>query len=373
MGRPGLPVGSWGRISTREEAPGKWRARCRVRDWDGQVRYLVRYGPTRTKAENALKQALTERTSVGAGGTIAPETRVHELAAAWVAEVADDEGLSRTTRARYRTVAETLVVPGLGQLRVRELNVPAVSRFIKVVTERHGVGQAKAARTVVSGMAGLAIQHGALAVNPTREVRIRTGAPAKRARALTPEEQIKLIDALRADDEARTADLPDLVEFLAGTGCRIGEACALAPSMIDLEHGVVEVAATLTDYGIERRTKTSAGWRRIAVPASLVDMIRRRLDDPELHTVEVVFPSPLGRVRNRSNTTGDLRRAFDRAGFDWVTSHTFRRTVATRLDEAGLSARQVADHLGHARPSLTMDTYMGRHVATSAAADILGQ
>jgi integrase len=30
----------------------------------------------------------------------------------------------------------------------------------------------------------------------------------------------------------------------------------------------------------------------------------------------------------------------NRAGFDWVTSHVFRKTVATRLDEAGLSARQ---------------------------------
>jgi len=55
--------------------------------------------------------------------------------------------------------------------------------------------------------------------------------------------------------------------------------------------------------------------------------------------------------------TGDLRRVFDRAGFDWVSSHTLRKTVATRLDDAGLTARQIADHLGHARPSLTQDVY----------------
>nr|WP_246405961.1 tyrosine-type recombinase/integrase [Modestobacter versicolor] len=34
----------------------------------------------------------------------------------------------------------------------------------------------------------------------------------------------------------------------------------------------------------------------------------------------------------------------------WVTSHTFRKTVATRLDEAGFTPRQVADQLGHANP-----------------------
>lgn len=36
-----------------------------------------------------------------------------------------------------------------------------------------------------------------------------------------------------------------------------------------------------------------------------------------------------------------------------VTSHTFRKTTATILDAAGLSARQIADQLGHARPSMT--------------------
>ena len=86
---------------------------------------------------------------------------------------------------------------------------------------------------------------------------------------------------------------------------------------------------------------------------------------------EVVFPSPKGLLRDPFNTDSDLRRALDRAGFDWVTSHVFRKTVATRLDEAGLSARQIADHLGHTRPSLTQDVYMGRGLASPEAATAL--
>nr|WP_246066217.1 tyrosine-type recombinase/integrase [Geodermatophilus aquaeductus] len=66
-----------------------------------------------------------------------------------------------------------------------------------------------------------------------------------------------------------------------------------------------------------------------------------------------------------------MRRALDRAGFAWVTSHVFRTTVATRLDEAGLSARQIADHLGHTRPSLTQDVYLGHGVASPEAAAAL--
>ena len=44
----------------------------------------------------------------------------------------------------------------------------------------------------------------------------------------------------------------------------------------------------------------------------------------------------------------------------WITSHAFRKTAATILDEAALSARLVEDQLGHCRPSMTQDVYMGR-------------
>jgi len=85
----------------------------------------------------------------------------------------------------------------------------------------------------------------------------------------------------------------------------------------------------------------------------------------------VIFPSPQGRLRDPNNTSGGLRQALDRAGHPWVTSHTFRRTVATRLDEAGLSARQIGDHLGHSRPSLTQDVYVSRGTASPQAAAAL--
>jgi hypothetical protein len=42
--------------------------------------------------------------------------------------------------------------------------------------------------------------------------------------------------------------------------------------------------------------------------------------------------------------------AFDAAGYEWVTSHIAgRKTVATLMDKAGLSARQAADQLGVCR------------------------
>lgn len=245
------------------------------------------------------------------------------------------------------------------QLRLRELSVPAVDRLLRVIVERNDATTAKGARSVMSGMVGMAMRHGAMTTNPTRDV-APISVKKKIVKVLTPAETERLVKKLRTDKEAKRLDLVDLVEFMLGTGVRIGEACALRVAQVDIDGGTVEISATVTDFGIEERPKTKAGWRVIAVPPNVVKILQRRMRTTKLRTEVVIFPSPIGRVRDSSNTAADLRRALDDAGFDWVSSHTFRKTVATRLDDAGLSARSIADHRGHAPPSMTQDVYMGR-------------
>jgi integrase len=63
-------------------------------------------------------------------------------------------------------------------------------------------------------------------------------------------------------------------------------------------------------------------------------------------TWNVVFPSQRGHLRDKSNTNADMREAMDPLGFEWATSHTFRKTAATLLNDGGLTIREVADQLG---------------------------
>jgi integrase len=86
-----------------------------------------------------------------------------------------------------------------------------------------------------------------------------------------------------------------------------------------------------------------------------------RLDQP-------LFPSLTGGFRDLANVRRELRDARGDAALAWITSHTFGKTAATILDEAALSARLVADQLGHSRPSMTQDVYMGRRAVDSQAA-----
>jgi integrase len=55
----------------------------------------------------------------------------------------------------------------------------------------------------------------------------------------------------------------------------------------------------------------------------------------------------------------------------WITSHNFRKTTATVLDGGDFTAREIADQLGHARPSMTQDVYMGRKVRNPRAVGAL--
>ena len=58
MGRPALPIGTFGKIKTCPTKTG-YRARCLYRDYDGKVHSVEKAGRTKAGAQAALK--LTER------------------------------------------------------------------------------------------------------------------------------------------------------------------------------------------------------------------------------------------------------------------------------------------------------------------------
>nr|MDT0666673.1 tyrosine-type recombinase/integrase [Micromonospora sp. DSM 115978] len=80
-----------------------------------------------------------------------------------------------------------------------------------------------------------------------------------------------------------------------------------------------------------------------------------------------VFSAVKGGLRDPDNTQKHLADMFAFAGLPGLTSHVFRKTVATVMDDHGLSARMAADQLGHANVSLTQNTYFGRKVRVTGA------
>ncbi|MDX3006722.1 site-specific integrase [Kribbella solani] len=382
MGRPPLPVGTYGGVDYTVMGPRKVRARARVRDYDGRTRPVTRYGPSRAAAERRLKEALRDRIGP-TGGDITADMKISRLAVLWLEEITASD-LADGSKQLYETDLNQKVVPAMGELSIRESDVPACDRFLKAVRANSGVSKARTCRTVLSLLMQLAVRHGAIKTNPVREVAKIPSDKRSKARALTVEQQGVILDKIGVDQEADLEhdDLADLAEVLDGTGMRIGEALGIRVTSFDLDAGVLEVNATvirLKKVGtvLQERPKSEAGWRVIALPPNVVAVLKRRrvaLGWPG-NELGLLFPTKSGGPRNPSNTNRDLKATLVRidSGFAWVTSHTFRKTVATRMDESGLSARAIAEHLGHSNPSMTMDVYMGRGVAVAEAATILGR
>ena len=115
------------------------------------------------------------------------------------------------------------------------------------------------------------------------------------------------------------------------------------------------------------------GQRFSAVlPRFAIDVLaaRRALPFFGEHPV-IMFPSTAGTWRDPNNFGRDWRRVRDQLGLPEVTTHSFRKSVATLIDDRGLSARIGADQLGHARPSMTQDVYMSRGKIHTQVADAL--
>jgi integrase len=377
MPRPPLPLGTYGKIKTWQEGT-TWLARAKFRDFDGIVRLVKRSGKTKAAAERELKAALADRQMPVKRAEITGQTTMDKLAELWLVEIerAVDAGTrSPGTLDAYRSIYRRHVKPAMGALRVREVDTPVVDRVLDAIKKKT-VSGARTAKIVISGMMRLAARHGAVTINPVREVGRIEGTPRHKPKSLTAEERQQWLDALRASEPARVWDLPDLSLMMLATGCRIGECLAIGWEEIDLDRATVEVCWRLvrrTGVGLLRLSSTKSGQsgeRLVPLPSWAMTMLtRRRLAIAS--DVQPVFPDSLGGWRDPSNVRRIWRQVRDDAGIQGLVSHTLRKTVASFLDDAAVPTRKISDQLGHSKVSMTQDHYLGRKLTDRQTADVL--
>jgi integrase len=307
--------------------------------------------------------------------TITPSLRLSVLADKFIA---DRTGIGRSagTLETYQFAVDVNIKPRIGGLTVREATPERLQAFLSEINKTRGPGAAKNCRSVLSGMMGLAVRNGAADRNPVRELERITHKSAKGSPAVPLDEVPNLLEAVRADAVLLESDSADLIEFMLGTGWRIGEVCALTEDEVDYGAGKVTMAAVavrVRGKGVVRQLygKTDAARRTISVPPNVLELLRRRRGTTPANDLGLVFPTLAGRLRDPSNTERDWRKRRVALGFPTTTTHSFRKTVATALDAVGLSARDIADYLGHKNPSMTQDVYMARNLGSSRAANAL--
>jgi integrase len=310
-------------------------------------------------AEDALIEALGQRRAVG-GGAITLDTKIVTLIDQHIDRLEEDGRAIRTIDTyRYCAKLLTKIIAGV---RVGEATPARIDAAIRSMRRAHGDVMAVQSKTILKGALHLAVMANVIGSNPVRDVSpIRSKSRPKGAPALTGDELRALLGQLRASETCQRHDLVDPITLFIATGLRISELLGLYWADFD------ESAATLAVGGKVIRaagkgllriddTKTAAGRRTLPIPSFGVAVLCARRSLPYLGQQPMVFPSTAGTWRDPDNFRARWREVRDHLGVPDVTSHSFRKSVATLIDDEGLSARIGADHLGHARVSETQDT-----------------
>ncbi len=159
----------------------------------------------------------------------------------------------------------------------------------------------------------------------------------------TPEEAAQLLDAAKAGTQ-----LADAIRMAMYTGARREELCSLK-----VEH-VKEDRFDIVD------AKTEAGIRTVPIHPQLSETIERLVkESKDGYVLSGLKPNANG---DRGDAIGKrFTRLKKRLKFsDRHTFHSWRGTVITILERAGVPEGTVQDIVGHERSTLTGSTYSGK-------------
>jgi integrase len=386
MARERLLVGTYGDISCFQLKNGSWQARARYCDVDGVVRQYRKNGETKTKAKNNLKAFFVEHTGTFGDGALAPDDTVQDLLDLWFDKMELTEGgPSSETLVYYRSHVRWVLDRDktehpLGAYQLRHVR-PVI---IQAALDSSGVSadMRKRIRSVLIRAFNMAIFHEALNGNPATAV---PSVPVPRNKKKPV--PVKDLDAVRAAirewanaekrNGPKSVDLPDIVDMLIATGMRIGELLALRWSDIELTapterrdddtwfpwlmvNGQITSKGKRVDYG-----KTDAAIRPIALPEWAAALLRHRKLAQPSNDLDAVFITRNDTWHHSTNIQARLRHIrllddyADVAVLRDVTPHSFRRTVATEIDEV-YDAEAAMHHLGHTSKAITERHYINR-------------
>jgi integrase len=156
-----------------------------------------------------------------------------------------------------------------------------------------------------------------------------------------------------------------LVLFSIATGVRQGELLALRWCDIDESARTVTIQHAVDKQNGVRvlaRPKSPKAQRTLALPALALRALELRrsqeADDRLLaggdwQDLDLVFPSPTGRIRDRHAVTRGFRRILDRNEIEPIRWHALRRQFAALLQDQGIPLERLRDLMGHSALRVT--------------------
>lgn len=365
------------RGSVRRRGKASWELKYDLPSEDGkrQTRYASFKG-SRSDAERELRRLLGQADA----GTHVERNKitVKQYLRGWLGEPPKEGepppvapiGISPKTAERYRELAEGQIIPHLGDIALQKLRPARIEEWHSAIL--------KAGSKRGMALSPTTVGHAHRLLNKMLKRAVKTEIISRNVATVIspPKARRTKVRILTADEIADALAkfqghaLYSLAVFDLATGLRRGELVGLGFADLDLDAGTVRVCRAVeeTAAGLRiKEPKTEKGWRTLSLPASVITVMREHrkqlleqrlalgLGKPDADTL--VFAEPDGTMLRPNRLSWLWRAAVKSLKAPKVNLHALRHTYASALIAAGLDVITVQHKMGHANPTVTLNTY----------------
>ena len=343
----------------------------------------LRWKTVGTKISEARRQRELMSAKAQQGELAAPcRLTLTELAETWIegfeAQVVSGERSERTLE-NYLYHLDSNLLPALGKKKLQQISTDDCARLIGSLRAKGLAPKTIAGALVPLGrVLSLALRRSYISSNPLQrlEASERPRIQRREQRVLTHEEIGKLLAACLPSHRP-------LIATALYTGMRLSELLGLTWEEVDFEAGLIRLRYQLSRARRERparrvRLKTHAAVRGIPLLPQLGSLLKQHklathFSGGDHYVFSTGLGTPLGyrNVERRGLTRAAEQAGLQQEGRPPLRLHDLRHTFASHLIvDLRLDVAQVSRILGHARASITLDTYTHLFDQAAHAADI---
>ena len=314
---------------------------------------------------------------------VSPRITVNDIADIYLAN--KEKTVQKSTFYTMNSTYNIYVRNKMGRVKLVDLKRSMIKQFyLDLISSDTPISISTLSRIdcILTPILETAVYDDILLKNPARgvigEIKRECGYKPKKVFGLKEDEQKAFINYF--NNSQKHLNIRNLLVFLLGTGCRIGEAIALRWEDVDFKNNVISINHSVAYIKVDghykhtiKRPKSYAGNRSIPM---LSDVRKALLAEKEKQLAfaikqpvvdgysNFVFVSERGKLHTRENVATQIKqivREYNAEHKDKsipeFTTHQLRHTFATQLCKNSDDLKAIQSILGHADISTTLNVY----------------
>lgn len=212
--------------------------------------------------------------------------------------------------------------------------------------------------------------------NPAKIITLKSDDHKREVQILSVEDQARFLEYLEVNNHKHKM----LFTLALASGLRLGELLGLKWEDINFEKGELSVKRSLQKIKnnegkwvqVEQTPKTVNSIRVVPIPANVLKELKQHKIEQNKTILLVgdaytnnnyVFCNDLGAPLDDKTPGRNMTTILKHLDIEYIKFHALRHTFITRMFEAGVDAKTIAELVGHSDVSTTLNIYT--HVSTN--------